>query len=493
MADIPYIPVPEQPRTTGQPILADPSAASAPWRAVAQVGQDIQGLGKMAFQHFERKQKLTDNAGIARVDIETKQLITTINDQVENEVDHKLWFNKDGSGIVQKGWDPYIQALPERLKEQGMSGEAIQTAMLRADARRSGHTDEVFVAQTTRGIELDYKALELNAMEYYRNGLEKHGDAEVDNIPGLADVEKKALKQKLKHGADYQVAEQDLRLSRTPDDFDAYIELLDATTGEGKDKRYSNYPMLEPKQREHLKGYAFSRKAEALRGIAVSERGFNNALSKGEDPSRYIQDAHAKGANPDTLEKMELAYLGATEQQRDSEAYLDLKKRLQTAHYRNFLLTDWKTPLKDRDISVEDRNALLDEIVDGKFHKSNTRELMDLWLDMYYQDAVSDGEFNLAGYDEKVDVSESQKKYISDMNVIYRRANITGVPPQSIAGIASDQLYDFFDWYRRVGEDNITPDVWKIKLNEYKTQIMGRVISEQAKSESDSGDLWGGF
>jgi hypothetical protein len=256
MADIPYIPVPEQPRTTGQPILADPSAASAPWRAVAQVGQDIQSLGKMAFQHFERKQKLTDNAGIARVNTESLHTVDQINAEIlENADNHEIW-----TDIAKQRWDEYAKALPERFKKAGMSEEAIMSATTRMDGIRQNSLNKVFLKKEARDIELKQMAITMNAEQYYRNELWEYGDEEVDKIPGLADVEREQMKQKLRGNSEYHRVEEILSTAQTPKEFDIFIDDLEAKEGKGKDERFVNYEMLDSSQRRTLVKYAKSRK-----------------------------------------------------------------------------------------------------------------------------------------------------------------------------------------------------------------------------------------
>ena len=259
MADIPYIPVPEQPRTTGQPILADPSAASAPWRAVAQVGQDIQGLGKMVFsiskekqaklqQAQEKKQNLIDRSGVSRVGRESTHTVNIINAEIGQDSDPDTWIP-----TLEKGWESRDGELNEWLSGSGMSDEMKEVALQDHEITKRLHREDVALKAETRRIELLQQEIVLDAEDLVRQGDIAGAEAKIKELELPEADERKVIQQTIQKG-EKEAAYETLRFSRE-DGIEAvqdFIVAIDKKT----DGKYELWDSIEQDERRSLRNQA---------------------------------------------------------------------------------------------------------------------------------------------------------------------------------------------------------------------------------------------
>jgi len=484
--DIPIRNMPGVSRTEGTPLIGT--------AGIAQVGQAQQRLagaigqaGDAAMAFAQKRQRTNDVAAES-----DEQLgITATNEKIDVNLqseeyrnDHEKWVDM-GTDL----WDQRSQAMEENLTKYGVSDEAAETIRTRYSVSREKSLGRLTEQALARDWELKMTTITMSAQDYYRNEMWDAGDRKIDSI-GLPEPEAEALKFKLKHEADYQMAEQELRSMVTPDDYKAFMDMLMVKEGEGDESKFVNYKGLQPDSRRTLLGYADARMRTALRDQASTLRTFNKALASGNATDDDIKVAAAKGTDPFVVEQMQRAMEAKTVYEENTTEYQKLADEMTLSWYHKGFGMDWVPAALKKDIPEEAYNKQLKKIADSDFTPASKRKLVDLWLDWRYQDAVEDGQLMLAGFDEKVNLDDADKRKVTDMFDMYKEANGYGDwAPEAISGIANEQLRDLFMWIHNTKD--ITEDMWSLKLNDYRSQIFGKIADEQASQEAATGDMFG--
>lgn len=255
--------------------MADAGAITAPYRALHSVGQAISGIGEQMANYDIQRQRLHDDAEIARMRIQVEELDSAIQDEIA-KAEPKKW-----DKISKDAWREHRSSI--KWDELGLTKGARTRAEIDLEASESRSLTRVQTQLNVAMIQKDNAALRASAEKFARNGDTENALAEVQKMNLSPEQKEKAERQVLEKG-DYEGALEELRL--VGDNIEDAIDFL-KTLDDKVDGEYTNYEHLTPEGRRSVRG-------AAERAVTQAQTLFHNELLLGiqkgdiEDPQKVM-------------------------------------------------------------------------------------------------------------------------------------------------------------------------------------------------------------
>lgn len=252
--------------------MADAGAITAPYRALHSVGQAISGIGEQMANYDIQRQRLHDDAEIARMRIQVEELDSAIQDEIAKAGPEK-W-----DKISKDAWKHHRSSI--KWDELGLTKGARTRAEIDLEASESRSLTRVQTQLNVAMIQKDNAALRASAEKFARNGDTENALAEVQKMNLSPEQKEKAERQVLEKG-DYEGALEELRL--VGDNIEDAIDFL-KTIDDKVDGEYTNYEHLTPEGRRSVRG-------AAERAVTQAQTLFHNELLLGIQKGE-IADPH---------------------------------------------------------------------------------------------------------------------------------------------------------------------------------------------------------
>ena len=222
-------------------VQANAQALSAPYAALQQAGQEVQRSAQVAASYAHERRRLQDNAGIARLRIQSAELESSIQDKLANE-DPKKW-----EKVAENAWRSQRNSI--KWEDLELSSEARKFAEIDLDAAQSKQLAAVRSQYVLRKIQEDNAALRASAKDFARNGDVTAAVGEVEKM-NLSPERKEEVKTQVLEQGEYEGALEDLRaVSDSITDARSFLQDLDAKDRDG----FINYPHLTQNARRSVR------------------------------------------------------------------------------------------------------------------------------------------------------------------------------------------------------------------------------------------------